>query len=58
LFVDGQCFECTGPTAALAGQLCARERLTIDPALLESKDAVQLLLTLCNQGSLAFDEDD
>jgi 50S ribosomal protein L16 3-hydroxylase len=58
LFVDGQCFECTGPTAALAEQLCARERLTIDPALMEARAVVELLVTLCNQGSVAFDEED
>ncbi|MGH8598062.1 MAG: JmjC domain-containing protein, partial [Gammaproteobacteria bacterium] len=33
LFVDGQCFECANETVAFAEQLCAQDRITIDPDL-------------------------
>ena len=55
LFVDGQCFDCPGKTAALAEQLCAQDQPVIDPALVESDAAMTLIATLFNQGSLGFD---
>jgi 50S ribosomal protein L16 3-hydroxylase len=58
LFVDGQCFECAGAVAAFAEQLCAETSLTIDPALLEVGAAADLILALCNQGSIGFDSED
>jgi 50S ribosomal protein L16 3-hydroxylase len=58
LFVDGQCYECTGQTAHFAEALCAQECLTIDPALIETEAAASLIMTLCNQGSVGFGEED
>ena len=58
LFVDGQCFEYGPEIAVLAEGLCARDHLTIDPALLKSASAMELLAGLFNQGSLAFDRAD
>jgi 50S ribosomal protein L16 3-hydroxylase len=55
LFVDGQCHECTAEVAALAQMLCAQAYITIDPTLMQSGAAEELLLTLCNQGSAEFD---
>lgn len=56
LFVDGETFECGADTARLAEAICAGDVIPVAAA----NDAVcDLLLTLCNMGSLAFvaDED-
>jgi len=58
LFVDGQSFACTAETAEFARQLCALPRFTLRPDLLQSDAARQLLATLYNQGSVAFEPDD
>jgi 50S ribosomal protein L16 3-hydroxylase len=58
LFVDGQCFECAGETAALAEQICAHDRIKVDPALAESDAAVELIAQLFNQGSVGFETED
>ena len=58
LFVDGESFDCAGDTAALAEALCAHEALPVDPAIAASPAAIALLLTLLNQGSLAFEAED
>ena len=58
LFVDGERFECTEETAALAEALCARNRITIDPTLIKSASAMALIVALFNQGSVAFDQAD
>ncbi|MGH6782213.1 MAG: JmjC domain-containing protein, partial [Sphingomonadaceae bacterium] len=50
LFVDGQCFECEQETIALAEQLCAQDRIRIDPDLRKSDPALALIATLFNQG--------
>ena len=55
LFVDGECFECAGESSAFAQQLCAHSRLTIAPDLARSEPAAGLIMTLCNQGSVAFE---
>jgi 50S ribosomal protein L16 3-hydroxylase len=57
LFVDGECFECHGETAAFAETLCAEDVIAIAPEFAKS-DAVQsLIVQLINQGSVAFDEE-
>ena len=53
-----QSFECAGETTALAEQLCAQNRITLEPNLLKSDAAMILIAALFNQGSLAFDDDD
>ncbi len=58
LFVDGECFECAGETAALAQQLCAGPTVAVDPALAEAIPALTLIAALIDQGSLAFDDAD
>lgn len=56
LFVDGEAFECGADSAALAEMICANDSLTVE---VMSDAACELLLALCNMGSLAFvDEDD
>jgi 50S ribosomal protein L16 3-hydroxylase len=57
LFVDGQCFECDAETSTLAEQLCAQDRIKIAPNLLNSDAVVNLIATLFNRGSVAFDEE-
>lgn len=58
LFVEGRSFECNDETSALAEQLCAMDRIDIDPALIQSTAALTLIAALFNQGSIAFDEED
>lgn len=58
LFADGECFECTGESAALAEHLCAQARVSPDPGLADAEGAASLIATLINQGSLAFDQDE
>ena len=55
LFVDGESFECTG-TAALAEQVCAHDRIVVDPALAGSDAALTLIAALFDQGSVMFDD--
>jgi 50S ribosomal protein L16 3-hydroxylase len=57
LFVDGETFECGADTAALAEAICAEDVIAVPAA---SEKACELLLALCNMGSLAFvgDEDE
>ncbi|MGE4431426.1 MAG: cupin domain-containing protein [Sphingobium sp.] len=58
LFVDGQCFECAGEAIALAEQLCARDRLPVEPQWGQSDRALALIAALYNQGSVAFDSEE
>lgn len=58
LFVDGKSFPCSGDTAALVEQLCAQDRITIDPALGDVQPAMALLAALVNQGSVSFEDED
>lgn len=58
LFVDGECFACTGPAAALAERICAGSPVSVDPATMKSTEVTDLLLALCNRGSVAFDDPD
>ena len=57
LFVDGQTFECSGVAIALAEQLCAQDSFVIAPEIAASDAALDLIVTLFNQGSIAFEED-
>ncbi len=58
LFADGQCFICVGDSAPLAEILCAQSSLMLDTLPALSKDALDLLVRLINQGSLAFEDED
>lgn len=58
LFVDGQAYDCTGRAAQFAQLLCAQDRLTLDPHLGDEPDVTDLIVTLFNLGSVAFDEED
>jgi 50S ribosomal protein L16 3-hydroxylase len=55
LFVDGQCHECSGPVAQLAEALCGQPSAVIEPALLASEEAMELIGQLIAEGSLALD---
>jgi 50S ribosomal protein L16 3-hydroxylase len=57
LFANGECFECGDETAAFAEQLCARERVRIDPDLAKSEPALALIVALYNQGSVTFERE-
>lgn len=57
LFVDGECFECANETSAFAEQLCAQDRVRIDPNLMESDSAMALIAKLYDQGSVAFEQE-
>jgi len=52
LFVDGECFECTGKDAAFAELLCAAPEAVFPPHTASEG----LIAALINQGSLAFEE--
>lgn len=58
LFADGDSFACTGASADFAALLCAHDHLIADPALSACDAAVALVVALCNQGSVAFDEEE
>ena len=58
LFVDGETYECTGDTAQFAEHLCAGAMEQTAGLLAGSAEAVALITTLINQGSLAFAEED
>jgi 50S ribosomal protein L16 3-hydroxylase len=58
LFADGTCFEASGATAALAKQICAGGGIEPDAALADLPAAITLIVALCNQGSLAFEDED
>jgi 50S ribosomal protein L16 3-hydroxylase len=56
LFVDGQCFDCAGDTAALAEQVCAAPGVRVDRDLAASPPVLALIAALIDQGSLAFED--
>ncbi len=58
LFLDGECFPCTGKAADFARRLCAQERIAVRPSMIEAQPVRELILELLNRGSLAFDPDD
>lgn len=57
LFVDGECFECADTAAITAERICGQGQSSDDRELIASPAAIELIVTLVNQGSLAFDED-
>lgn len=58
LFADGECFECRGGTAELAELLCAQTAIMVEEKFVGSDHAVELITSLYNQGSLAFEPED
>ena len=58
LFVDGDCFACAGEVARFAEQLCAGDRVVVEPGLMGSDAAMTLIATLFNQGSVGFEGED
>jgi 50S ribosomal protein L16 3-hydroxylase len=58
LFVDGECFECAGETAAFAETLCAQDRVEADPQMLKSDAVMTLIATLFNHGSVTLEVED
>jgi len=57
LFVDGHCFECGGAAAQFAKDLCAQDNPCLPAEMEQPGDCAELLLALCNQGSVAFDDE-
>ncbi len=58
LFVDGHSFACSDAAAEFARALCAQDNPPLPAQMGRPGDCAQLLLALCNQGSVAFDDDD
>jgi 50S ribosomal protein L16 3-hydroxylase len=58
LFVDGECFECAGEAAAFVETLCAQDQVRVEPELLKSNAAMEVIVQLFNQGSVAFEAGD
>jgi 50S ribosomal protein L16 3-hydroxylase len=56
LFVDGECFECHGETAAFGERLCAEDVIHVAPELARSEAVQTLIVQLINQGSIAFED--
>jgi 50S ribosomal protein L16 3-hydroxylase len=56
LFVDGQAYACQGLAASFAQQLCAGGEILLTPDQIASDAVMELIVTLFNQGSVAFDE--
>ena len=55
LYVDGEGFECHGDAAQFGEQLCAKDRLSVEPELANADAVIDLLADLADQGSVAFD---
>ena len=58
LFIDGQSFACSGELASFAETLCAHDSFTLDREMGTSQPLLELLSTLFDQGSLAFEPED
>jgi hypothetical protein len=58
LFVDGHSHACAGSAEHFARQLCASDHLAIDRDLLNSKEALALIVDLLCQRSVAVEPDD
>lgn len=58
LFVNGQAFECSGDAVPVAEMLCGEEQFSLDPDFAISDQVADLLVSLCNLGSLAFESED
>ena len=58
LFVDSECFECVGESAAFAETLCARDIVTVALSLSKSNATMTMIAQLINQGSVAFEGED
>ena len=56
LYVDGERFACTGPSAAFAELICAQDRIALDVKLAADVAVVDLIAKLINQGSVAIDD--
>ena len=56
LYVDGERFACTGPSAAFAELICAQDRIALDAKLAADVAVVDLIAKLINQGSVAIDD--
>ena len=58
LFVDGECFECSGDIAPLAEAICAQSEIEVPDGWQASDAAMALIAALYNQGSVAFEPAD
>lgn len=58
LFVDGQCFTCTGSAAAFAERLCAQDMVQLGTELAQSEAVIDIIVQLLDQGSIAFAPED
>src|SRR3546814_18370701 len=55
LFVDGVWFDCVNETSAFAEQLCAQDRVRIDPDLMKSDSALEMIAKPFNLDIVAFE---
>jgi 50S ribosomal protein L16 3-hydroxylase len=58
LFVDGEPFDCAAERATFAELVCDGMALHLPPAIAAAQDVVELVTTLVNHGSLAFEFDE
>ncbi|MCB5424408.1 cupin domain-containing protein [Altererythrobacter sp. CC-YST694] len=58
LFVDGECFECSGASAALAERMCAVPDFVVEDDVAQDDQALDLLVRLFNQGSLGVETEE
>jgi 50S ribosomal protein L16 3-hydroxylase len=58
LFIDGECFACAGEAAAFAELVCAQDRVMPGLDMIASALMMDLVVTLLNRGSIAFDLED
>lgn len=55
LFVDGELFDCAREMASFAEQLCAHDCLSPEAKVVGSDEAMTMIASLYNQGSVAFE---
>ena len=55
LFVDGECFACSGDAASFAERICAQDSVVLSRDVPPSKPMLDLISKLLNRGSVAFD---
>lgn len=57
LFADGRSFECSGPAASFAMEICADGHVDPDAQLAGDPGSLALIAALIDQGSIALDQD-
>jgi 50S ribosomal protein L16 3-hydroxylase len=56
LFVDGRCYGCAAETSGFAEQICAADRIVLEPEV--SDPVLALIAELIGEGGIALDDED